>query len=172
MDCLHITGGVALRGTVAVGGAKNAALPIMAASILASGPVRLLGVPDLADVDTLALLLGHLGVEVRARHRRRGAHRNGGPDSDARRIRSGAANARQLLRPWPAHRAPRRRHRVAARRLQHRHAAGRSASGRANRLGLRIDSNTATSSPRPADCAARRSIFWAPMDRPSPARRT
>jgi len=65
MDCLRISGGVPLRGRVAVSGSKNAALPIMAASILASGPVSLARVPDLADVNTLALLLGYLGVEVK-----------------------------------------------------------------------------------------------------------
>lgn len=65
MDCFHITGGTPLRGSVAVSGSKNAALPIMAASILAEGPVRLANVPHLADVDTLSLVLGHLGVEVK-----------------------------------------------------------------------------------------------------------
>ncbi len=64
MDAFAIQGGVALRGSVAASGAKNAALPIMAASILASEPVRLSRVPQLVDVDTMALLLGHLGVEV------------------------------------------------------------------------------------------------------------
>jgi UDP-N-acetylglucosamine 1-carboxyvinyltransferase len=65
MDLLRIQGGVRLSGEVSVSGAKNAALPIMAASILAGGPVWLEHIPDLADVDTLALLLGHLGVEVK-----------------------------------------------------------------------------------------------------------
>ena len=65
MDCLRITGGVALDGSVRASGSKNAALPIMAASILAAGPVVLDGVPELVDVDTLSLLLGHLGVEVK-----------------------------------------------------------------------------------------------------------
>jgi UDP-N-acetylglucosamine 1-carboxyvinyltransferase len=65
MDCLHIEGGVPLVGSVEVAGAKNAALPIMAASILASRPVRLVDVPELVDVRTLSLLLGHLGVEVK-----------------------------------------------------------------------------------------------------------
>jgi UDP-N-acetylglucosamine 1-carboxyvinyltransferase len=64
MDAFSIQGGVALHGTVAASGAKNAALPIMAASILASEPVQLSRVPQLADVDTMALLLGHLGVEM------------------------------------------------------------------------------------------------------------
>lgn len=67
MDCLRITGGTPLRGSVTASGSKNAALPIMAASILAHGPVALEGVPDLVDVNTLALLLGYLGVEVKRR---------------------------------------------------------------------------------------------------------
>ncbi len=65
MDCLRITGGVRLHGTVACSGSKNAALPIMAASILVEGPTVLCGVPNLADVQTLSLLLGQLGVEVK-----------------------------------------------------------------------------------------------------------
>ncbi|HUT92702.1 MAG TPA: UDP-N-acetylglucosamine 1-carboxyvinyltransferase [Thermoguttaceae bacterium] len=64
MSQLRITGGIPLRGTVRAGGSKNAALPMMAASILADGPVRLEGVPRLADVDTLSLVLAELGVEV------------------------------------------------------------------------------------------------------------
>ncbi len=62
MNAFHITGGIPLRGTVAVSGSKNAALPIMAASILAEGPVRLEGVPRLDDVDSLTAVLGDLGV--------------------------------------------------------------------------------------------------------------
>jgi UDP-N-acetylglucosamine 1-carboxyvinyltransferase len=65
MDCLRIAGGIRLNGSVSVSGSKNAALPIMAASILADGPIALSAVPDLVDVNTLALLLGHLGVEVK-----------------------------------------------------------------------------------------------------------
>jgi UDP-N-acetylglucosamine 1-carboxyvinyltransferase len=65
MDCLCVIGGIPLAGSVAASGSKNAALPIMAAAILADAPITLSRVPDLADVDTLALLLGHLGVEVK-----------------------------------------------------------------------------------------------------------
>ncbi len=64
MTQLRIIGGVPLGGTIRAGGSKNAALPMMAASILADEPVRLEGVPRLADVDTLSLVLGELGVEV------------------------------------------------------------------------------------------------------------
>ncbi len=65
MECLRTIGGVRLEGSVAAGGSKNAALPIMAAAILADGPVVLERVPNLVDVNTMALLLGHLGVEVK-----------------------------------------------------------------------------------------------------------
>jgi len=64
--CFHITGGAPLRGTVRVSGSKNAVLPMMAASILASAPVRLENVPRLADVRTLARVLRHLGVQPTA----------------------------------------------------------------------------------------------------------
>lgn len=62
MSNFQITGGVPLRGEVACGGAKNAALPIMAATIMAEGPVRLLGVPRLADVRIQSRILERLGV--------------------------------------------------------------------------------------------------------------
>lgn len=65
MDVITIHGGRALRGTLQSSGSKNAALPIMAASILADGAVALRNVPDVTDVDTLALVLGHLGVEAK-----------------------------------------------------------------------------------------------------------
>lgn len=61
---LIITGGVPLQGTVSVSGAKNAALPMMAAAILADAPVELCGVPRLTDVRTMSRLLHHLGVDV------------------------------------------------------------------------------------------------------------
>lgn len=53
-----------MRGKVTLGGAKNAALPILAATILCEGETVLHGVPDLADVTTMIRLLGHLGVKV------------------------------------------------------------------------------------------------------------
>lgn len=64
---LIITGGLPLRGTVSVSGAKNAALPMMAAAILLDEPLELLGVPQLSDVRTMGRLLRQLGVDV-ARH--------------------------------------------------------------------------------------------------------
>ncbi len=59
----RIVGGKPLGGVVRVSGSKNASLPIMAAAILAKGPVRLACVPRLADVETLSWILGRLGVE-------------------------------------------------------------------------------------------------------------
>src|SRR5690349_16612517 len=64
MDKIVIEGGVSLRGTVRASGAKNAALPALAASLLAEGEHHLENVPDLADVRTLGRLLGHMGCEV------------------------------------------------------------------------------------------------------------
>ena len=65
MDTLVIEGGTPLRGTVTVSGAKNAALPILAASILAEGPVLLRNVPRLNDIESMTLILAELGVSAR-----------------------------------------------------------------------------------------------------------
>ena len=62
MDMFVVRGGKPLKGRVRVSGAKNAALPIMAASLMADGPITLHDVPDLVDVRTLSQLLGALGV--------------------------------------------------------------------------------------------------------------
>ena len=64
MDKLVIEGGVPLRGEIAVSGAKNAALPIICAALLAETPLRLTSVPALRDVGTTYHLLQHMGVEV------------------------------------------------------------------------------------------------------------
>ena len=63
----EITGGNRLRGNVRINGAKNAALPIMAAAILCDGEVVLHDVPEVADVISLAELLNKLGVDVQRR---------------------------------------------------------------------------------------------------------
>ena len=64
MSSFTITGGARLRGSVRASGSKNAALPMMAASILADEPTCLEGVPRLADVHTLAMVLEELGVNT------------------------------------------------------------------------------------------------------------
>ena len=63
MQFFEIVGGNRLKGPVRISGAKNAALPIMAASILVEGETVLTNVPDLADVRLLQVLLGRLGVK-------------------------------------------------------------------------------------------------------------
>lgn len=62
MDTFHIIGGAALNGSVSISGAKNAALPIIAASILADGLIELSSVPRLKDVATMLDLLDTLGI--------------------------------------------------------------------------------------------------------------
>ncbi|WP_153111472.1 UDP-N-acetylglucosamine 1-carboxyvinyltransferase [Propionivibrio limicola] len=64
MDKLLIEGGVPLSGEVAVSGAKNAALPILCASLLAGEPLALSNVPHLNDIATMLRLLGQMGVAV------------------------------------------------------------------------------------------------------------
>ena len=62
MDKLIIEGGRPLAGLVRVSGAKNSVLPILAATILAEGPVKLYNVPELRDVSTMAKLLEEMGA--------------------------------------------------------------------------------------------------------------
>ncbi len=64
MDKLIVTGGRKLKGTVRVSGAKNAALPCMAATILANGTHRLHNLPQVADVRTMSKLLVYIGAEI------------------------------------------------------------------------------------------------------------
>jgi UDP-N-acetylglucosamine 1-carboxyvinyltransferase len=65
MDKICIRGGVPLEGVIPIGGAKNAALPLMAASLLTAETLTLKNVPALADIATMANLLVQLGVGVR-----------------------------------------------------------------------------------------------------------
>ena len=60
---LIIEGGVSLQGEINISGAKNAALPIIAATLLASEPVKISNVPHLQDVTTSLELLGRMGVK-------------------------------------------------------------------------------------------------------------
>ncbi len=64
MDKLRIRGGNRLQGTLQVAGAKNAALPIMAAALLTHDELQLENVPRLADTATMARLLSGMGVAV------------------------------------------------------------------------------------------------------------
>jgi UDP-N-acetylglucosamine 1-carboxyvinyltransferase len=64
VDKLLISGGAALSGEVAISGAKNAALPILCASLLTAEPLHLTNVPQLNDISTMLRLLGGMGVGV------------------------------------------------------------------------------------------------------------
>jgi len=64
MDKLVITGGPPLHGDVRISGAKNAALPILASTLLANAPMRVSNVPHLQDVTTTIGLLGRMGVGI------------------------------------------------------------------------------------------------------------
>ena len=64
MDKLIITGGAPINGEIRISGAKNAALPILAATLLADGPMQVCNVPHLQDITTTMELLGAMGVHL------------------------------------------------------------------------------------------------------------
>ena len=64
MDKLIITGGARLEGEIRISGAKNAALPILAAALLADEPVTVCNLPHLHDITTMIELFGCMGVEL------------------------------------------------------------------------------------------------------------
>ncbi len=64
MDKLIIQGGTPLEGEIRISGAKNAALPILAATLLADGPVVIGNVPHLHDITTTMELLGRMGLQL------------------------------------------------------------------------------------------------------------
>ncbi|MDR6292862.1 UDP-N-acetylglucosamine 1-carboxyvinyltransferase [Inquilinus ginsengisoli] len=64
MDKIRIRGGRPLQGRLAISGAKNAALPLMAAALLSDETLTLTNLPHLADISTLATLLAQHGVEI------------------------------------------------------------------------------------------------------------
>src|SRR5438270_5971191 len=64
MDRIRIRGGRTLEGSITIGGAKNAALPLMAAALLTPERLALSNVPQLADIKTMASLLLQHGIGV------------------------------------------------------------------------------------------------------------
>ncbi|CUX10881.1 MULTISPECIES: UDP-N-acetylglucosamine 1-carboxyvinyltransferase [Agrobacterium] len=70
MDRIRITGGNKLNGVIPISGAKNAALPLMIASLLTSDTLTLENVPHLADVEQLIRILGNHGVDISVNGRR------------------------------------------------------------------------------------------------------
>ena len=78
MDRIRIVGGQRLTGTIPISGAKNAALPLMIASLLTEDTLILDNVPRLADVSLLQRILGNHGVDVMIAGKRPGEIANGG----------------------------------------------------------------------------------------------
>lgn len=64
MEKLIIKGNTPLNGEIKISGAKNAALPILAASLLSNSPIQLSNIPHLQDVTTIVSLLGQMGVRI------------------------------------------------------------------------------------------------------------
>ena len=64
MDKLIVTGGIPLRGEIKISGAKNAALPVLVASLLTDEPLLVSNVPHLQDITTTMELLGRMGVRL------------------------------------------------------------------------------------------------------------
>src|SRR5215472_3754142 len=64
MDKFLIKGGKALHGSVAISGAKNSALPVMAAALLTTERVTLHNIPRVRDIITMGKLLAHMGAKV------------------------------------------------------------------------------------------------------------
>ncbi|MDI7247447.1 MAG: UDP-N-acetylglucosamine 1-carboxyvinyltransferase [Bacillota bacterium] len=111
MDSILIRGGVRLSGRVVVSGAKNAALPAIAAALLTDDEVTISGVPALDDVDTMCELLGNLGVAVsaapgRIRLRASDAAARPAPYDLVRRMRASFLVAGPLLARFGAARMP------------------------------------------------------------------
>ena len=64
MDCIRIVGGKELYGEISISGSKNAALPLLAASLLTDGTLRLNNLPNLADITSMIYLIEKLGVKT------------------------------------------------------------------------------------------------------------
>ena len=132
MDKILIRGGVPLSGTIQIGGAKNAALPLMAASLLTAETLVLTNVPDLADISDD----GEPAGAARRRDRSRTARRRAGMGPGTRwNCRPGTSPRRPRPMIWCARCAPRcsswgRWSRAAAAAACRCRAAARSAPGR------------------------------------------
>ena len=133
MDKIRIIGGGQLNGTIPISGAKNAALPLIIASLLTSDTLTLKNVPNLADVSLLLRILRNHGVDSavgRKTSQSRTAYRRNLASHRPRHrghhgaLRLGSPHARQLLGARTAARPLRQCARVAPRRMRHRHEAG------------------------------------------------
>lgn len=90
MKKLLITGGKKLHGSVCIAGAKNAALPLMVASILTEEKLTLTNVPHVADISTMANLLANLGITI---------HLDGTPQNNGHQGRVMVLNANEISNP-------------------------------------------------------------------------
>jgi UDP-N-acetylglucosamine 1-carboxyvinyltransferase len=95
VDRLRIVGGQRLNGVIRISGAKNAALPLMIASLLTPGTLTLENVPDLADVSMLLRILGHHGVDYSVDGRRPGT-----PPNASRAIHLSARQIVDIMAPY------------------------------------------------------------------------
>ena len=95
MDRIRIEGGQKLKGTIAISGAKNAALPLMIASVLTDQTLILDNVPRLADVGLLQRILGNHGVDVMV-----GGKRPGETQYDGQTLHISAANIIDTTAPY------------------------------------------------------------------------
>ena len=98
MDRIRIVGGNALNGTIPISGAKNAALPLMIASLLTPQTLTLENVPHLADVEQLIRILGNHGVDYSVNGKR--DHQNGGGNGYSRTINFTAENIVDTTAPY------------------------------------------------------------------------
>lgn len=78
MDRIQIKGGAKLNGTIRISGAKNAALPLMIASLLTDQTLTLENLPRLADVNQLVRILGNHGVDYSIDGKRRAEETSAG----------------------------------------------------------------------------------------------
>ncbi len=95
MDSIKITGGAKLVGSIPVSGAKNAALPLMIASLLSDKPLVLENVPRLSDVRQLVRILGNHGVDITIAGKRAGEAQDAGDT-----MRISAANIVDTCAPY------------------------------------------------------------------------
>jgi UDP-N-acetylglucosamine 1-carboxyvinyltransferase len=92
MDKIRIRGGNRLKGSIQIGGAKNAALPLLAASLLTDDRLTLTNLPHLVDITTLARLLGELGVQIEMNGHANGGHAGRALSLTARNVTSTTAS--------------------------------------------------------------------------------
>jgi UDP-N-acetylglucosamine 1-carboxyvinyltransferase len=95
LDRIRIVGGQRLNGVIKISGAKNAALPLMIASLLTPGTLTLENVPNLADVSMLLRILGHHGVDYSVDGRRPGT-----PPNASRVIHLSARQIVDIMAPY------------------------------------------------------------------------